>query len=177
MVGVPEDRLTIGHLGDSPKVHDRDTIADVLDDAHVVGNEHVRQAELALEGLEEVQDLRLDRHVQGRYRFVTYQQVGFKDECPGDADALPLATREFVRVAPCVVGGKPHEVHHPADLLQAFRGGTEPVDPEALADAVADRRSRVQRRIGVLEDDLDLSPVWLEGRSMEGADIRSVERD
>ena len=174
---VLEDRRAIGHLSDAPEVHDRDAIADVLDDTHVVGDEHVGQAKLALERLEQVQDLRLDRDIECRDRFVAHQQLGFENERPGDADALPLAAREFVWVAPCMVGGKPYEVHHPLDFLEALRGGPEPVDPEALADAVADRCSRVERRIGILENDLDLAPERLEGSSMERADVRSLEGD
>ena len=41
----------------------------------------------------------------------------------------------------------------------ALRVVPEPVDPQPLADAVADRRARVEARIRVLEDDLHPSPV------------------
>ena len=64
MLLLAEQLDAVGELGDAAQVHDRDAIADVLDDAHVVRHEHVRQAELALERLEQVQDLGLDRHIE-----------------------------------------------------------------------------------------------------------------
>ena len=62
----------------------------MLDDAHVVGDEQVGQAELALELLEQVEDLRLDRHVERGDRLVADDEVRLEDERPGDADALAL---------------------------------------------------------------------------------------
>ena len=64
MLLLAEQVAAVGQLGDPAEVHDRHAVADVLDDAHVVGDEHVGQAELALELLEQVEDLRLDRHVE-----------------------------------------------------------------------------------------------------------------
>ena len=100
---VPEQVAPVGQLGDPAEVHHRDPVADVLDDAHVVGDEQVGQAELALELLEQVQDLGLDRHVERRHGLVADDEVGLEDERAGDADALALAARELVRVAAGVV--------------------------------------------------------------------------
>ena len=106
---LPEEFATVGELGDAPEIHDRDPVADVLDDTHVVSDEDVRQPELALELLQQVQDLGLDRHVQGRHGLVTDDEVGLEDQRPGDADALALAAGEFVRIASSVIrtGGRP----------------------------------------------------------------------
>ena len=51
------------------------------------------------------------------------------------------------------------------------------MDAEPLADAVADRRPRVQRRIGILEDDLNLASVRFEGCPMKRRDVCPVEQD
>jgi len=51
----------------------------------------------AMQELEKVQDLRLDRHVERRHRLVGNHQSGPHCEGPGNADALPLPTRELVR--------------------------------------------------------------------------------
>ena len=139
----------------------------MLDHAHVVGDEQVGQPELALELLEQVQDLGLDRHVEGRDRLVADDQVGLEDERAGDADALALAAGELVRVAARVLRLQTDEVHHPRDLLPPLGRAPEAVDPQALADAVADRRPRVEARVRVLEDDLHPPPVGLEGGALE----------
>ena len=61
---VAEQLAPVGQLGDPTEVHDRHPVADVLDDAHVVGHEDVGQAELTLELVEQVEDLGLDRDVE-----------------------------------------------------------------------------------------------------------------
>ena len=52
----------------------------------------------------------------------------------------------------------------------AFGRRPDCVDPEALADAVADRCSRVEAGVRVLEDDLHPAPVGLQGRAAHPGD-------
>ena len=49
--------------------------------------------------VEEAQHLRLDRDVERRDRLVGDQELGLHRQGAGDADALPLAARELVRIA------------------------------------------------------------------------------
>jgi hypothetical protein len=172
-----EQVVPLAELGDAAQVHHRDAIADVLDDAHVVGDEHVGQPELTLERLEQVEHLRLDRHVEGRHRLVAHDQVGFEDECPGDADALALPTAELVRIAPRVVGLQPDHVHHPRDLGASLGRRSDAVDAQPLADAVADRRARVEAGVRVLEDDLHPPAIRLERRALQRHEVDPIEPD
>ena len=80
-----------GQLDDPAEVHHRDPVADVADDGQVVGDEEVGQPELALEPLEQVDDLRLDRDVERADGLVGHDQVRVEGERPRHADALPLA--------------------------------------------------------------------------------------
>ncbi len=64
----------VGQLDDLAEVHDRDPVADVLDHAHVVGDEQIGQAKFGLELLELVQDLGLDRDVEGRDGLVAHDE-------------------------------------------------------------------------------------------------------
>ena len=63
-------------LHDPADVHHRDPRADVLDDAQVVRDEEIGEPEPFLKLEEEVQDLRLDRHIQRRDGFVRDDQPG-----------------------------------------------------------------------------------------------------
>ena len=63
----------------------------------VVGDEDVGDAELALQALQQVDDLRLHRDVERRDRLVADDQRGLDRERAGDRDALALAARELVR--------------------------------------------------------------------------------
>src|SRR5207245_1603451 len=57
-----------------------------------------RHAELGLELVEELEDLRLDRDVQRRRRLVGDEEVGVARQRHGDHHALPHPARELVRV-------------------------------------------------------------------------------
>ena len=76
-----------------------------------MGDEDDRQAELALEVAQQVEDLRLDRDVERRDRLVGDQQLGLERERAGDADPLALAAGELVRVAVVVLGVQPDRLH------------------------------------------------------------------
>ena len=75
-----------------------------------MGDEQVGDPELALESLEKVDDLGLDRDVQGAYWFVTDNKIGLDGQRPCDADTLALPAREFVRVAVHECRVEPHHV-------------------------------------------------------------------
>ena len=94
-------------LHDPPEVHHGDPVADVADHRQVVGDEQVGEIEPVLELLEQVDDLRLDRDVEGRDRLVGDDQVGLQRERPGDADPLALPAGELVRIAVRVVRVEP----------------------------------------------------------------------
>ena len=70
MLGVFENVLAVADFHDLPQVHHGNPVADFFDYGHVVRDEQVRQAALGLQGHQQVNDLRLDRHVKRRHRFV-----------------------------------------------------------------------------------------------------------
>ena len=77
MLGVVEDlRRGCPVSTTRPAVHDEDAVGDVGDDAEVVGDQDHRQAPLAVELLEQAQDLRLDRDVERGGRLVGDQHSG-----------------------------------------------------------------------------------------------------
>src|SRR6516225_6093748 len=94
-----EDRLAGAELDELSEIHDGDAMADLFDDGHVVRDEEIGQTLLRLQIHEEVEDLRANRHVEGRNGFVGDDQVGIGGEGPRDRDALALAAGELMRVA------------------------------------------------------------------------------
>ena len=80
----------------------------------VVRDKEISQPAFALQVEKEVQDLGLDRHVQGRHGLVAHDERRAVGQGPRDADPLPLAAGESVRV---LVGGsrsKPTRVNRSA---------------------------------------------------------------
>ena len=143
-----------------------------------MGDEEVGEAELLLKLLQQVDDLSLDRDVEGRHRFVGDDQLGAHGEGAGDADALTLAPGELMRVAPEVLGGEAHRLEQLYDALLALATASgELVDDERLADDRSHRHPRVQGGVGVLEDDLHLLADLAERPLVEGGDVPILEPD
>ena len=167
--GLLVDLLVVADLDDAPEVHHRDAVGDVAHHRQVVGDEDVGELELLLELLQQVDDLRLHRDVERRHRLVADDDLGVERQCPRHADALALPAGELVRVAVLVVGVEADPVQQRAHLaaLLLARHHARWIS-YGLADDVADRHARVQRGVGVLEDDLDVggaSPAGPAGRA------------
>ena len=110
-LGVRHERLAIEifsgrELDDFPEIHHCDAIRDVLYDRQIVRNEHVGEVVLALEILEKVDHLRLNRDIERGYRLVADDELWLDRERSRDPDTLTLSTREFVWVAVGVLGSQ-----------------------------------------------------------------------
>ena len=75
---------------------------------------------LPLQVAQQVQHLRLDRHVERRHGLVGDQQLRAQRERARDADALALAAGELVRVAVVVLRVQPDRLHQPLHLAFAL---------------------------------------------------------
>ena len=164
-------------LDDAAEIHHRDTAADMFDDAQIVRNEEIGQLEFLLQILHQVQDLRLDRHVERGNRFVGDDELGIDGKRARDADALALTAREFVRITAVIILAQ-------ADLFQQFDNALlaiialgDVMDLHAFADDLADAHARVERGVGVLEDDLHLAPQIAHRVGIERGYVGAFEID
>ena len=90
--------------------------------------------QLLLQVHQQVDDLRLHRHVERRHRFVEDDERRVERERARQPDALPLAAAELVRVPlemRRVEADQPEELRH---ARLALRARAEPVDDERLLD-------------------------------------------
>ena len=110
MVGLVVQAAPVADLDDLAEVHDGDVVGDVLHDRQVVRDEEVREAELVLQLLEQVEHLRLDRDVERGDRLVADDELRVERERPRDADALTLTAGELVRIAVDVLGVQPDDL-------------------------------------------------------------------
>ena len=67
--------------------------------AQIVGHHQVSELRLLLQLRQQVEDLGLHRHIQGRCRLIQQQHPWLKDQRSGNRHALPLAAGELVRIA------------------------------------------------------------------------------
>ena len=128
-----------------------------------------------LQVLKQVDHLRLNRHVERADGLVRDDEFGVERQGAGDADALALSAREFMRIAPYMLGPQAHPVEKRGDLLFFFLSFRDAVDGQRLADDAAHRHARVQGRIRILEDDLHLAPESAHRLPIQGADVRALE--
>ena len=73
-------------------VHDRDTIRNLSYDREVMGDEEHGQAVLFGEVGEQIQNLRLNRDIEGRDRLVGHNKLGPRCQRATNGNALALPT-------------------------------------------------------------------------------------
>jgi hypothetical protein len=117
---------------------------------------------LRLQIHQQVDDLRLDRDVEGGDRLVAYDHARAVDHGARDADALALATREFVRIAVDLVRQQTDLGHHLTHALLHLRARQVRVEGgQRLGNDLPDRHARIERGERILEDDLHVAPLLL----------------
>jgi len=80
-------------------LHHGNIVADLRGDPQIMGDEQQRNAEPALDFIEQFQNLRLHGNVERRDRFVGDQHVRIECERARNRDALALAAGELMRIA------------------------------------------------------------------------------
>ena len=115
---VGEELLRLGQLDDLARVHDRDPVGELEQQRQVVRDEQHREAELALQLLELLQDLALDDDVERGRRLVHDHELRLERERHRDDHALTHAAGELVRVRAHAAAVDPDEVEQVAGPLQ-----------------------------------------------------------
>src|SRR5215216_4802906 len=138
-------------------------------------DEEIGEAEGVLEVEQQIEHLRLDRLVKRRDRLVEDDEARLERERAGDVDALPLSARELVRVAlgeAARIEADPGKEVAGAALRLPLR---DAVYPRTEGDRSLDSHARVERRVAVLENHLDLAPELPE-RQRARAERLAVEQ-
>jgi hypothetical protein len=105
-----------------------------------VGDEQHRQAEPLAQVGQQVDDLRLDRHVERGHRLVGDDEARLDGERAGDADPLPLPAGELVREPPRMLGREADEPQQLGDAQRARPGCRPCVD--SASPSVSPTRGR-----------------------------------
>src|SRR5436190_16685668 len=104
MLWISEQRAFVRELNDFAEIHDRDAMTDVLDHGKIVRDKQVRELHLVLEIHQQIDDLRLYRHVECGYGLVAHNKLGPQRERPRDPQPLPLSAGKFVGVLNHLIG-------------------------------------------------------------------------
>ena len=127
-------------LDDPAPVHHVDLVGDVPRAREVVRDVEERDVLALLELADEVQDPEPDRHVEHRDRLVREHDLGLDRQGPRDRDALPLASRELVRVLLGDGGGRdePDRLEQLEHARPTWSSGHDAVDPQRAGEVVPD---------------------------------------
>ena len=98
MPRVVEHLFAGAHLHDVAGVHDGDAVRHIGYDAQVVGDVDGRKTVFFLQVADELQDLGLDRNVQGRGGLIADEDLGVAGHGDGDDDSLAHAAGELVGI-------------------------------------------------------------------------------
>jgi len=155
MTRLGEDLVNRTFLDDFAGIHHGDAVSDLGDDGEVVRDEDETHAgTLRFECGEQIENLRLDGHVERGRRLVGDEQPRPVRHRRRDHRALPLAAGKLMRKA-----ARPTFGVGQADLMEQRDGpparcrrGPRPVGADGLHDLVADSVDGVQPRRRILED-------------------------
>ena len=135
-------------------------------------DEQIGQAEIALELLQKIHDLRAHAGVESGNRFIGHDELRLQGERAGDADALPLASGEFVRITGhggfihahrtqkfphALAAGIAAQTFLPGLLVNDFLMKRLSMQNQRLGDHVFNAVARVERTERVLENDLHVA--------------------
>src|ERR1051325_11427813 len=105
-----------------------------------MADEQIGEAVALLQFAQQIDDLRLHRHVERRGRLIEHEKARLQDERASDRDALALAAGKFVWLA---LGGRRVEPDLGERLLNELSplrlAGAQIVDAQPLADDLRDR--------------------------------------
>ena len=164
-LAVPQDGDAVGHLGD---------------DGEIVRDQQQAHAVLVDEVAQQVEDLRLQHHVERRGRLVGDQQLRLQRAGDGDHHALALPAGQFVRVAGQgkLCRRQPDAIEHLSRQRLGVGAVGLGVPADAFGDLLADRLQRVQRRHRLLEDHADIVAAQRAHAVFRRAeDVDAVEAD
>jgi hypothetical protein len=155
-------------------VHDRHACRHVRDDGQVVRDEQVRESPVLLQVHEQVDHLRLHRHIEHGHRFVADNEIRIDRERPRDPDALALSARELMRIA---VRDLRSQAHLGQQLPHALVPAGQAMDRQTFPDDGPNGHAGIQRRIGILKDDLRSTAHAPQLTTWQSQYVGSIKRD
>ena len=148
-------------------------IADLFHNAHLVGDDHHRDAQLPVDVLDKGQDGVGGVGVQRTGGLVAEQDFGIRRQCTGNGDALLLAAGQLGRVGVGLVG----QAHH----LQKFTGalfGVGLLHPGQLhGEADVLQAAALHQQVELLEDHRDLPAAGAQLGGRERFHLHAVNDD
>ena len=148
-----ENGFDVALLDHTARIEDRNAVGVARDKTEVMSDQHDRHSGVAPELLEQLENLRLYRHVERRRRLVGDQHARAERDCHRDQRALACAAGELMRI----FVDAPARIRNLHALEQCDRPFARLAFPDRkmrtqhFADLRADRENGIQRAQRVLK--------------------------
>ena len=140
-----------------------------------MADEHIGHAELTAEIGQQVEDRRADDGIQRRGNFVAENQVRLGCQRARQVHALLLAAREFAAAPLREPGGKAHQIEKLRDARVGRLALEVVIEAQRAREYAADRMRGIERRIGILENDLDAPELFAGAFAQHRGKRRAIE--
>ena len=160
-VGVlrrPEHRHRGAGFDHPPLLHHGHAVGETSDQRQIMGDQQHRHAELALQRVEQQNDLALNRHIERGGGLIGNEQLRLAGERHGDHHPLTLATGKLMGIGGgAALGvGDLRACKQGLGLGQRLRARKPLVLLEQFTNLIARREQRIERAHGLLEHHRDL---------------------
>ena len=173
-----EKRVTLSHLHHLAKIHHTYPVADMPYNGQVVCNEQISEPESVLEVHQEIDNLRLDRHIKSRNRLIANKQRRIKRQGAGYSDPLALTAGELVWITISHIRPQSDKAHQliNAAAIRTFVA-RKAMYSQRFADQLRHTSTRVQGSERILINHLNTAPERTHLPLCEPCEIFSVEPD
>ena len=151
--GVREDLLHGAFLHHNAAVQNGNVIADLFHNAHLMGDDHNRDAQLLVDVLDQGQDSMGGVGVQCAGGFIAEQNFGVRCQCTGNGNALLLAAGQLCRVGVGLIG----QAHHFQQLSGALFGIRLFHTGQLHGEADVLQTAALHQQVELLEDHGDIA--------------------
>ena len=177
VVGPGEELVRLRLLDNAPKVHHCHPGCDMPNHGEIMSNKQVSNTEARLQIHQEIDDLRLDRHVECGDGLVANDGSG----STASARAIPMRWSwppESCRgTRACADAGKPTSSRSCRTRAVPCCAARETMDREWLGQDLTDRLSWVETGKRILEDHLKSGPQTPQGFPLPRSEILTVKED
>ena len=176
MTRVAEHLLGARQLNHVSEIHNADPVRNVSYNGEVVRDEHIREVFLFLQLLKKVDYLRLNGNVKRRYTFVANDEFRLDGKRTRNGYSLSLTAGKLMRISVQHIVLQAATTHRFKDIFLHFRRAVLIIimRHKPFFDNLADRHSRVERGIRVLEYNLKVLAEQAHFRIFQSCKVYAV---
>jgi hypothetical protein len=176
MSGRSEQIARFRQLDNRSQVHYGYAACHLPHNRHVMRDEQIRERQLPLQPEKQIYNLRLDRHIESAQRLVANDEAWMRRQRPSNSDALALAAAKLAWHSTRCLGAETDQIQQLHDATSSSFG-IHALDQQRFANDILHPLPRIEARIRVLENHLQVLARGPKGAPAQGRKIGSVKEN